>query len=118
MLKANPRSCVPRLDFRTSAGFLDGGTARERSGARGGGPCSVITDFGILTPHAETRELQLSSLFPGATVGEAQAAVGWPLMPAPRVEALPAPSADELVALRALHSRTRAAHSRAVHLPA
>jgi glutaconate CoA-transferase subunit B len=118
MLKATPRSCVAKLDFRTSAGFLDGGTARERSGARGGGPCSVITDFGILTPHAETRELQLTSLFPGATIGEAQTAVGWPLMLAPGIEAMPAPSADELHALRALHSRTRAAHSRAVHIPA
>jgi glutaconate CoA-transferase subunit B len=118
MLKATPRSCVPALDFRTSAGFLDGGTARERSGARGDGPRAVITDFGILTPHEETRELHVTALFPGATVAEAQAAVGWPLMLAPRVEALPAPSADELLALRELHSRTRAAHSRAVHLPA
>ena len=118
MLKATPRSCVAALDFRTSAGFLAGGDARERSGARGGGPRAVITDFGILSPQAETRELQLSALFPGATVAEAQAAVGWPLRLAPSIEALAAPSADELRALRELHSRTRAAHSRPVHLPA
>jgi len=117
MLKATPRSCVARLDFRTSAGFLDGGGARGRSGARGGGPRAVITDFGILTPHAETRELQLAALLPGATVDEARAAVGWPLSLAPQVETLAAPAAGELLALRDLHSRTRAAHGRAVHLP-
>ena len=32
MLKATPRSLVARLDFRTSAGFLDGHGARARSG--------------------------------------------------------------------------------------
>ena len=118
MLKATPRSCVARLDFRTSAGYLDGGRARERSGARGGGPRAVITDFGILTPHAETRELQLTALFPGATADEARAATGWPLSIAPHIEALAAPAAGELRALRDLHSRTRAAHGRPVHLPA
>ena len=51
MLKATPRSFVEQLDFRTSAGYLDGHGARARSGARGGGPRAVITDFGILTPH-------------------------------------------------------------------
>jgi glutaconate CoA-transferase subunit B len=118
MLKATPRSCVARLDFRTSAGYLDGGGARERSGARGGGPRAVITDFGILTPHAETRELQLTALFPDATADEARAAIGWPLSLAPHIEALAAPAAGELHALRELHSRTREAHGRAVHLPA
>ena len=31
MLKASPRSLVPKLDFRTSAGYLDGSGARQRS---------------------------------------------------------------------------------------
>ena len=118
MLKATPRSCVEALDFRTSAGFLDGGDARERSGARGGGPRSVITDFGVLAPHPQTRELQLTALFAGATVDEARTAVGWPLLPGPAIETLPAPTISELHALRALHSRTREAHSRPVHVPA
>jgi glutaconate CoA-transferase subunit B len=38
MLKATTRSFVPRLDFRTSAGFLEGHGARAASGARGSGP--------------------------------------------------------------------------------
>jgi glutaconate CoA-transferase, subunit B len=117
MLKATPRSCVARLDFRTSAGYLDGPGARERVGARGGGPRAVITDFGMLRPHPASLELQLSALFPGATVNQARQAVGWPLQLAAEIEVLAAPTALELEALRALYARTQAAHSRAVQLP-
>jgi glutaconate CoA-transferase subunit B len=118
MLKATPRSYVQRLDFRTSAGFLEGGDSRERSGARGGGPQSVITDFGILAPEPDTRELVLSALFPGASAEEACAAVGWPLRVAAEVGTLDPPTAGELTTLRDLHARTREAHARPVHLPA
>ena len=117
MLKATPRSFVTALDFCTSPGYLDGHGARGRSGARGGGPRAVITDFGVLTPHPQTQELQLSALFPAASVADAQAAVGWPLLHAPRIETLAAPTATELDTLRALQARTRTAHARAVQLP-
>ena len=118
MLKATRRSFVERLDFRTSAGFLEGGDSRELSGATGAGPVSVITDFGVLAPDPESRELQLSALFPDATVEEARAAVGWPLGVAAEVSRIEAPSAAELATLRELHARTREALARPVHLPA
>jgi glutaconate CoA-transferase subunit B len=109
---------VARLDFRTSGGFLDGHGSRAHSGARGGGPRAVITDFGILTPAAGSEELELSALFEGATTDSARAAVGWPLNVAPTVTTLAPPSNTELATLRALQSRTREAHRRPVHLPA
>jgi glutaconate CoA-transferase, subunit B len=118
MLKATKRSFVERLAFRTSAGFLEGGDSRERSGARGAGPLAVITDFGILAPEPGTRELVLSALFPGATVEEARAAVGWPLRCAAEVGRLDPPGPEELATLRNLHARTREAHARPVHVPA
>jgi glutaconate CoA-transferase, subunit B len=118
MLKATPRSFVERLDFRTSGGFLEGGDSRDRSGARGGGPLSVITDFGILAPESGTRELVLSALFPGATVEEARAAVGWPLRSGAGIGRLDPPNDAELATLRDLHARTREAHARPVHVPA
>ena len=108
MLKATPRSFVPRLDFRTSAGFLDGHGARARSGARGGGPRAVITDFGILTPAAGSEELELSALFEGATTDSARAAVGWPLLVAPTVTTL---AATERHGTRDV-ARAAVAHSR------
>jgi glutaconate CoA-transferase, subunit B len=118
MLKATKRSFVERLDFRTSAGFLEGGNSRQLAGASGAGPLSVITDFGILGPEPETRELVLGALYPGATVEEARAAVGWPLRTAADVRRLEPPAPRELATLRDLHARTREAHARPVRLPA
>jgi glutaconate CoA-transferase subunit B len=117
MLKATKRSFVERLDFRTSAGFLEGGDSRRLSGATGDGPLSVITDFGILAPEAGTRELVLGALFPGATIDEAHAAIGWRLRAAPEVSKVEPPTAGELETLRGLHARTREAHARPVRLP-
>ncbi len=117
MLRASPRSFVERLDFRTSAGYLDGHGARARSGAPGGGPRAVITDFGMLTPHPLSEELQLTALFADATVDEARAAVGWPLAVAERIDTIATPSTHELDTLHALNARTREAHARPVRIP-
>ncbi len=117
VMKATPRSFVARLDFRTSAGFLEGGGARAASGAPGGGPRAVITDFGMLTPAPETDELTLTALFPGASVEEARAAVGWPLAVGAALEPVAPPTAEELETLRALQARTAEAHRRPVELP-
>ena len=117
MLKASRRSRAERPAFRTSAGYLEGGDARERSGARGGGPVSVITDFGLLAPAAGSRELELVALYEGASVDEARAAVGWPLVSAATIATVEPPTPIELETLRALNARTRAAHSRPVRPP-
>jgi glutaconate CoA-transferase subunit B len=118
MLKASPRSLVAELDFRTSAGFLAGHGERARSTMHGAGPRAVITDFGELSPEAGSEELVLSALFPGVTVEDARAAVGWPLRLAAEIVTLEPPRAEELETLRALHARTREAHRRPVQLPA
>ncbi|MHA6203774.1 CoA-transferase subunit beta [Dyella soli] len=117
MAKASPRSFVERLDFCTSAGYLDGHGARARAGAPGGGPRAVITDVGLLAPHPETEELQLVALYADGSVEEARAAVGWPLRTAAQLDTIAPPSALELDTLRALNARTREAHARPVHLP-
>jgi glutaconate CoA-transferase subunit B len=118
MLKATPRSLVPRLDFRTSGGFLAGHGERASTTMQGRGPQAVITDYGVLRPDPVSEELQLSALFPDASADEALAATGWPLQVAAELETLPAPTALELETLRALHARTREAHRRPVRLPA
>lgn len=117
MAKATKRSFVERLDFCTSAGYLTGHGARARLGASGGGPKSVITDFGMLAPHPQSDELQLVALFADATIEEARAAIGWPLVVADQLATIAPPSDDELGVLRALNARTREAHARPVHLP-
>ncbi len=117
MLRATPRSFVERLDFRTTAGYLDGHGARARGSAPGGGPRAVITDFGMLTPHPDTQELQLSALFDGVSVDAARAAVGWSLQVADRIDSIAVPTPRELDTLRALNARTLLAHARPVPIP-
>jgi glutaconate CoA-transferase subunit B len=116
VMKQGARTFVPQLDFRTTAGFLDGGDARERAGFAGGGPRAVITDFGVLTPDAESRELTLTATYPGVRSDDARAACGWPLRVAAQLEELAPPTDAELGALRALMARTNEAHSHRVRL--
>jgi len=117
VLKQSRRSFVPRLDFRTSAGFMEGHGSRARTGAPGAGPQVVITDFGILEPEPASQELQLVARYEDVNVEDARAATGWPLRVAEQVHVVAPPTFQELSVLRDLHARTRAAHSRSVTLP-
>ena len=67
-----------KVDFLTSAGYLDGIAARKKAGVRGQGPICVVTDLGMLEPD-ENGELMLTTLHPGKTAEEAIANTGWPL---------------------------------------
>ncbi len=117
VLKQSPRSFVAELGFRSSGGFLEGHGARARSGAPGGGPRAIITDYGVMKPAAGSEEFELVARYEHITVADAVAATGWPLAVAAHVEVLAPPSPEELEVLRALHRRTREANSRPVKLP-
>lgn len=99
-LRHSPRAFVEQLDFVTSVGFGAGGDHRGRLGLRGSGPVEVITDLGILEPDPSTRELVLTHVHPGVEVDTARDATGWPLRIADPVATTPAPTPDELAALR------------------
>ena len=116
VMKQTARTFVDQLDFRTTAGFLDGGDARSRAGLPGGGPRAVITNLGELTPDPGTRELVLSAIFMGVTVDDVRAACGWPLRVADTVARIVPPTTIELQTLRALQERTREAHAHRVRI--
>jgi glutaconate CoA-transferase subunit B len=88
MLKQSRRAFVEELDFRTSVGD----NVRV-----------VVTDHGILEPRQG--ELTLTSVHPGRTVKETQAATGWDLRVAADVHETTPPTDDELAALRALRTK-------------
>ena len=119
IMKQSPRSFVPQLDFLTSAGYLGGAGARRRAGYPGLGPRAVITDYGILRPHPDTEELELTALYPGVSVEVVRRATGWPLQVAASLEQLPPPQAEDLRVLRDMQTATERAHSTPVriHLP-
>src|SRR5436309_5958648 len=105
IIKQTMRSFVPKLDFLTSVGHLDGGDSRAKSGARGAGPTAVITDLGVLVPDEKTRELTLVALHPGITLEQAKAATGWDLKTSPQLATTKAPTQSELETLRDLQAR-------------
>jgi glutaconate CoA-transferase subunit B len=110
VMQHDKRAFVDKLDFITTAGFMEGGDSRERAGWPGRGPVAVITNLCILKPDPTTRELTVASLHPGVTREQVQAATGWPIRFANNVVETEAPELDELSALRDLHARTKAAH--------
>jgi len=117
IMKQSPRSFVPRLDFMTSAGFLDGAGARARARLPGRGRRAVVTDFGIRRPDPVTDELTLAAIYPGVTVEAVRAATGWPLAVADELQCLPPPQSADLEVLRDLQAATLRAHSAAVCIP-
>ena len=88
-----------RVDFTTSAGFLDGRSRRASLKLRGGGPQAVVTDLGILEPD-ESGELILTALHPGASLDQARANTGWALRAAEKIKTTDAPDPRELRILR------------------
>ena len=104
VVRQTPRSFVGRVDFVTSLGFGRGRGDREKLRLSGAGPRVVITDLGVLEPHAQTCELTLVSLHPGVTVEQARAGTGWPLAVSERLDTTEPPSEFELDVLRRLEA--------------
>ena len=105
IINHDTRKLVERVDFITSAGYLDGGDARKKAGLNGG-PSMVITDLGVLVPEVGSKELIVSQLHPGVTRDQIQQATDWELRFADEVTETNAPTDMELNTLRALLERT------------
>ena len=110
-MKQSKRAMVETLDFLTTYGHGRGGRDRKRAGIETRGPTRLITDHAIWETDPETREFLVISLHPGTTLQSMTETVGWTFRVADRIEETPAPTEEELAALRDLRSRTRAAHA-------
>lgn len=100
IMRLKRRAFVPRLDFITSPGHLEGGDSRARLGLPGDGPALVITDLALFSFANPEREMQLEALQPGVTIEQVRAEVGWELRLAPTVRVNEPPTPDELRLLR------------------
>lgn len=67
-----------KVEFMTSAGFINGNDDRKDRGLRGRGMVGVVTDIGFMEPD-EGGEMILTALHPNKTVEEAKANTGWDL---------------------------------------
>lgn len=88
-----------RVDFRTSAGFLNGRPEREVAKLRGQGPQAVVTNLGLLEPDANG-ELTLTALHPDIEVEQVRENTGWDLRVASQLRVTDPPTDQELSILR------------------
>ena len=98
--RLNSRAFPAEIDFLTSPGQRCKGKSRKELGMPGAGPVKVITDKGILESDSATGEMTLTSLYPGVTIEEVKANVGWPLRVRDALAAVEAPTPRELDLLR------------------
>ncbi|MTI43505.1 glutaconate CoA-transferase subunit B [Roseibium hamelinense] len=109
-MKQSRRGFVEKLDFITSLGHGTGGRDRAEHGVHTKGPTRLITDLAIWQPDPETKEFTVTSLHPGVTKAQIMDTVGWAPKFAETMAETPAPTTEELLVLRDLHARTKAAH--------
>ncbi len=112
VLQQSRRTFVEKVDFITSAGYLDGGDARAQLNLPGRGPRAIITDLCIMEPEAGSCEFVVTHLHPGVTREQVSENTGWSVRFADRVDETGTPSDSELTALRALLQRTAEAHAK------
>ena len=98
--KLGPRVFPERVDFVTSPGLRPAGRTRGELRMPGAGPVKVITDKAILEPDEATGEMVLAALYPGVSVPDVQAGVGWSLRCRERLAPVAPPTAQELRLLR------------------
>lgn len=93
---------VEKIDFITSPGHLTGPGARKKAGLLGNGPSAVITQKCIFRFDEQTKEMYLDALFPGVTVEDVKARVGWDLKVSPNVKAVVTPTVEEIEIIHTL----------------
>jgi glutaconate CoA-transferase, subunit B len=100
MTDQEARKFVERVDFISSAGFLDGSEgARERAGLPAGtGPYRVVTPWAMY--DYEDRKLRLIAVSPWVTVEQVLERCAYPPIVAKRIATLEGPTEDELNILR------------------
>jgi glutaconate CoA-transferase subunit B len=98
--RLNNRAFPAEVDFITSPGQRCRGKTRQELGMPGAGPIKIITDRGILENDPATGEMILTALYPGVTVDEVKANVGWPLKVREPLAEIAPPTARELHLLR------------------
>ena len=96
------RRFVPRVDFVTSPGYLDGSPrAREQAGLpTATGPWRVVTSKALFGFDDATRKMTLLGVLDGLTADSVLADLELTPLVAEQVESLPPPTAEELRILR------------------
>jgi glutaconate CoA-transferase subunit B len=101
IIRHSKRSFVPKVDFLTTPGYLDGPGAREKAGLPPGtGPLYVVSTLALMGFDDETKRMMLLKTQPGVTVDDVLAETGFALIVPDEVGDSEPPSAEELHILR------------------
>ncbi|MBI4377034.1 MAG: 3-oxoacid CoA-transferase [Elusimicrobia bacterium] len=101
LMRHEKQRFVPKLDFLTTPGYLDGPGARERAGLPAEtGPHRVITDLGVFDFEPRGKRMRLISLNPGVRLRDVEASTGFPFPVSRRLARNSAPTRLELETLR------------------
>ncbi|HEX2170848.1 MAG TPA: CoA-transferase [Dehalococcoidia bacterium] len=101
LIDHNPRKFVPRVDFISGPGHIDGGPdARARAGLRHGGPRWVLTELGVFDFDEATGRMRVRSIHPGYTLAEIQERTGFELIVPPEIPETTPPTDEEIRLLR------------------
>jgi glutaconate CoA-transferase, subunit B len=101
-MKHEKRRFVEHVDFVTSPGFLDGGTARRDSGLAAGGMYRVVTDLGLFGFDDETKRMKIVALHPDVSLEKVQDNTGFKLEQDSNIAVTDRPTEQELAFLRKL----------------
>ncbi len=93
------RKFVPKLDYLTSPGYLDGPDGRKKAGLPEGGPMSVITNMATMGFDDVTKEMYLTGYFPGISPQKILDNMGFEIDVSRAKEVVP-PTPGELKILR------------------
>lgn len=98
VMPQDPTRFPAAVDFVTSPGHPPRGRRPD-----GRGPAAVVTDLALLDFDDEG-EMRLRAVYPGVTVGDVEAACGWPLRVHPDVFTLQPPTPEERAVVAALRA--------------
>lgn len=99
-VKHDKKTLVEKVDFITSAGYLDGGDSRKKAGLPGGGPSIVVSDMAVMDFHETKKTMRLRSVHPGFTVDDVIKNTGFELEIPDHVGQTPVPTELELGYIR------------------
>ena len=100
-MKQSKMTFVNKVDFLTTAGYIDGPGAREKAGLpEGTGPYRIVTQLGIYGFNEQSKRVELVSLHEGQTVETIQENSGFDIIIPNKYETSPKPPAEYLKILR------------------
>jgi glutaconate CoA-transferase subunit B len=98
-MQQEKRKFVPRLDYLTCPGWLEGPGSRTKAGLPEGGPEAVITNMAVMRFDAETKRMYLAGCYPEVNTKQVRENMGFDI-DISRAVTIEPPSAEELDVLR------------------